>query len=182
MKEQSEDMLIKQILAGNGRVFESLVRMHQDMVFNIIIRIVGNREDAEELAQDVFLKVYQALPSFKMEAKFSTWLYRIAYNTAISWTRKSRVEFNVIDENAIENFKEDSLIEIELNEEESKSEQQQKNVKEAIAGLKEEEKLLLNMFYYNELSIKEISKILRINESNVKIKLFRLRNKLKSNS
>lgn len=178
VKEQSEHLLIEQILAGNGRAFESLVRMHQVMVFNIIIRIVGNKEDAEELAQDVFMKVYQALPNFKAEAKFSTWLYRIAYNTAISWTRKAKIEFSLIEDKVIDNISENVTTELEREEEEAKHEQQ--NIKETINGLKEEDKLLLNLFYYNDLSIKEISETLGINEGNVKVKLFRLRNKLKA--
>lgn len=179
MKEQTDEMFIEQILAGNSRAFAALVERHQDLVFNIIIRIVNSSEDAEELAQDVFMKVYQALPNFKMEARFSTWLYRIAYNTAISWTRKSRPEFAPFDDTTLNNYSEDVVDDLEIQETESSAEQQRLNIKEAIAALKEEDKLLLNLFYYNELSIREISETIGLSENAIKVRLFRIRNKLK---
>lgn len=181
MKEPTDEMYIKQILAGNSRAFSALVENHKDMVFNIIVRIVNHSEEAEELAQDVFMKAYHALPSFKKEAKFSTWLYRIAYNTAISWTRKSRPEFAPFDNFIIDNYSEDDN-EPHINEQEQTVEQQYDSLKEAIHSLKEEDKLLLNLFYYNKLSIKEISETIGVKESAVKVRLFRIRNKLKMNS
>lgn len=179
MKEQTDEAYIEQILAGNSRAFSALVDKHKDVVFSVIVRIVGNSEDAEELAQDVFMKVYRALPDFQMKAKFSTWLYRIAYNTAISWTRKSRHEIAALDDKTFENYSEEPIDELELQETESAKEQQYVNMKDAIAALKEEEKLLLNLFYYNKLSIKEISDTIGATESTVKVRLFRIRNKLK---
>ncbi|MDD4847763.1 MAG: sigma-70 family RNA polymerase sigma factor [Bacteroidales bacterium] len=180
MKEVTDEMYIQQILAGNGRAFSALVERHKDMVFNIIIHIVHQSEETEELAQDVFMKVYQALPEFKMEAKFSTWLYRIAYNTAISWTRKSRPELSAIDAKIIDDYSETTDNELEIKETEIADEQQRQKMKNAIASLKEDDQLLLNLFYYNELSIKEISETMGIQENAVKVRLFRLRNKIKN--
>lgn len=180
MKEASDEMYIQQILSGNSRAFASLVERHKDMVFNIVVRIVGNTEDAEELAQDVFMKVYQSLPSFKKESKFSTWLYRIAYNTAISWTRKSRPELSAIDDKTIDNYSEETIDDLEAQEDNRSIEQQRAQMQKNIAALKEDDQLLLNLFYYNELSIKEISETMGLQESAVKVRLFRLRNKIKN--
>lgn len=179
MKELSDEAYIQQILSGNGRAFSALVEKHKDMVFNIIIRIVNQTEDAEELAQDVFLKAYKALPEFKKESKFSTWIYRIAYNTAISWTRKSRPEVCAIDDHTINDYSEEEVPDLEVQEANYSVEQQRQQMQDAIAVLNDEDKLLLNLFYYNELSIKEIAKTMGLQEGAVKVRLFRLRNKIK---
>ena len=86
-----------------------LVDKHKNMAFTVAYRIVRNREDAEEIAQDAFVKVYQSLKSFKKESKFSTWLYRIIYNTAISKTRKKQLETTNLDYNVVENFSTDEI-------------------------------------------------------------------------
>ena len=82
--------LIADTLAGRPAAFGELVRKYQDRVFNLAARILGNPEDAADAAQEAFLHAYQALPNFKGDSEFFTWLYRIAFNAAVSQKRKRR--------------------------------------------------------------------------------------------
>ena len=93
MKYQNDNYYIDRVLSGDVSAYALLVSKHKNLVFSIVLKILNNREDAEEIAQDVFLKAYQSLKKFEQKSKFSTWLYRIAYNSAISRTRKKKFEF-----------------------------------------------------------------------------------------
>ena len=93
MKYLDDDQYLVQIAQGNQHGFAMLVDKHKELAFTVALRITGNREDAEEVIMDAFVKAYRSLGSFKREAKFSTWLYRIVFNTAISRTRKKSLEF-----------------------------------------------------------------------------------------
>ncbi|MEP7169111.1 MAG: sigma-70 family RNA polymerase sigma factor, partial [Bacteroidota bacterium] len=84
MRYEDDNFYIDKILKGDDASFESLVNKHKTMAYNIAFRILKSREDAEEIAQDSFLKAYHSLKEFKRESKFSTWLYRIIYNNSIS--------------------------------------------------------------------------------------------------
>jgi RNA polymerase sigma-70 factor (ECF subfamily) len=98
----NEDILcIEQFLNGDDKGFEMLVRKYQDRVLNIIYSLVGKDRESEDIAQEVFLKVYYNLKSFRQHSQFSTWLYRIVANTAYSFLRKRGNLVN--DEGAIEN-------------------------------------------------------------------------------
>lgn len=82
--------LIREAVAGDTAAFGELVRRYQDRLYNIAYRVVGNPDDAADVVQDAFVNAFQALPSFKGDSEFFTWLYRIAFNTAISQKRKKR--------------------------------------------------------------------------------------------
>lgn len=173
---QQEDLFyIDKILSGDQEAFEVLVNRHKDMVFTIVNRILRNKEDAEEIAQDVFLKSYQSLSKFKRESKFSTWIYRIAYNTAISKTRKKQFEVSAIDDHVIENYTASGIFE---NMEEFGYEDKKKYFDAALKKIPEEDNVLLTMFYLKEQSIDDISKVTGLTTSNVKVKLHRIRKKL----
>src|SRR5664279_5189072 len=109
MKVQDDNETIGRVLSGDVSAYASLVTKHKNLVFSIILKIVNSREDAEEIAQDVFLKAYQSLSTFERKSKFSTWLYRIAYNAAISKTRKKKVEMVAIEETVITNYSTDEI-------------------------------------------------------------------------
>lgn len=173
--QQKDLYYIDKVLSGDTASFTILVNRHKDMVFTIVKRILNSREDAEEIAQDVFLKTFQSLQKFKREAKFSTWLYRIAYNTAISKTRKKRIEVSAIEDSIIENYTFDEIIE-ELDE--FSLDDKRKYFENALKKIPEEDALLLTMFYLDEQSIDQISEISGLSVSNVKVKLHRIRKKL----
>lgn len=88
MLTNKEKELISEICKGNTRAFSDFVDNYKDLVFTLSVRMLGNREEAEEVSQDVFIKVYKSLPSFKGDSKLSTWMYRIAYNTCLDRIRK----------------------------------------------------------------------------------------------
>jgi RNA polymerase sigma factor (sigma-70 family) len=175
MKEQDDIYHVQSVLAGNTAAFAVLVNRHKELAFNIALKIVRHREDAEEIAQDAFVKAYQSLRSFKGDSKFSTWLYRIVYNSAISHTRKKQYEFTPIDERVMSDTTEDEILE-DLDRVER--DEQARMVNEAIDHLPPDESALITLFYMEENSIEDISHITGLSVSNVKVKLHRTRKKL----
>jgi RNA polymerase sigma factor (sigma-70 family) len=175
MKFQDDNNYIGRVLNGDVSAYASLVAKHKSLVFSIVLKIVNNREDAEEISQDVFLKAYQSLNTFEKKSKFSTWLYRIAYNAAISKTRKKKVEMVAIEETVITNYSTD---EIGRNINELDENDRQMILEKALKRLPDEDSLLITLFYKNENSIEDISEITGLSASNVKVKLHRIRKRL----
>jgi RNA polymerase sigma factor (sigma-70 family) len=166
---------IEQILAGNSNAFSHIVDRHKTRAYNLAFRICGNHEEAEELAQDSFLKAYRSLTGFKMKSSFATWLYRIVYNTTISHVRIKKK--GVL---SLEDFPADATDFIGNNssEEEAEKEYRSSIVNFALQKINEDERGLISLFYYDELSTDEISEITGISKSNIKVKLFRARQKM----
>jgi RNA polymerase sigma factor (sigma-70 family) len=175
MKYQDDNHYIDRVLDGDVAAYASLVAKHKNLVFSIALKILNNREDAEEVAQDCFLKVFQALKTFEKKSKFSTWLYRIVYNASVSKTRKKRLEFVPMDDYVIQNYNEDD---VKAGIGEIDPEQQKIMLEKAMARLTDDENLLLTLFYKGENSIEEISNITGLSMSNVKVRLHRIRKKL----
>ena len=99
MVQNDETQYIARILDGDTECFSAFLDRYSRPLYVLIVQIVGCSEDAEELVQDVFLKAFRCLGSYRGECRFSTWLYRIAYTTAVSATRKKKQEFLYIEEN-----------------------------------------------------------------------------------
>ncbi|MFP4470897.1 MAG: RNA polymerase sigma factor [Bacteroidota bacterium] len=175
MVTQEDSFYIRQVLDGDTSAYSTLVEKHKQMVFTIAVKILRNAEDAEEVAQDAFVKAYQALGTFKGDARFSTWLYRITYNAAISRSRKKKPEFTAIDEEMIDNYTTD-LVSKSVNE--LSRDEQIAAMKALMEKMPEEENLLLTLFYKKEKSIDEISEITGYTVSNVKVKLYRIRKRM----
>lgn len=175
MAQTDDQIIIARVLDGDTAAFEILVNRYKDMAFSIARRVCSNSEDAEEVAQDAFLKAYQALDKFKQESKFSTWFYRIVTNAAISSTRKKRIAMASLDEKLVDNFSED---EVQENLNQLDAEEQSRYVNEAMQQLHPQDCLLVNMFYTDELSIEEISEVTGLSQANVKVRLHRIRKKL----
>jgi RNA polymerase sigma-70 factor (ECF subfamily) len=176
MEYVSDEVYIKRVLSGDSRAFSCLIDRHKAMVFTISLRITGQREEAEEVSQDVFLKMYQALHTFKGSSKFSTWLYSIAYNMAVSRVRKSRPDYIPLSD--VEFKMSDGYDETMIFNDESDDHQRRVALSRALDHLKQDELLLINMYYTQEMSIEQISEITKLSSSNVKVKLFRIRQKL----
>ena len=174
-KKEDIAYYIDQVLGGNANAFTRIVERHKDRAFNLALRICCNREEAEEITQDSFLKAYRALNSFKRKSSFSTWLYRIVYNTAISYARIRKKEILSLEE-----FPADAtdFIGTGISEEEAEAEFRKSLVDFAFQKISEEERSLVTMFYYEDMSIEEISDITAISKPNVKVKLFRARQKM----
>ncbi len=175
MKYQDDNHYIERVLNGDVSAYSSLVAKHKNLVFSIALKILNNREDAEEVSQDCFLKAYQALGAFEKKSKFSTWLYRIVYNAAISKTRKKKLEVIPMDNYIIHNYSEDPLV---IGTEEMGADEQKILVDRALQMLNEEDNLLITLFYKSENSVEDISYITGLSESNVKVRLHRIRKRL----
>lgn len=175
MKFREDPYYIRMILSGDTEAYRGLVEKHQDLVYTIVHRIISSAEEAEEVAQDVFVKAYNKLSDYKGEAKFSTWLYRIAYNTAVSHTRKRKIEFLAMDEEVIGNHSEEDVQQEVMG---LSTEEQNKLIKKALAILPRTDSLMITLFYYHGKDIEEISEIVGLTQSNVKVKLFRIRKRL----
>jgi RNA polymerase sigma factor (sigma-70 family) len=175
MQVPNEEYHIQRVRQGDTQAYSILVEYYKDLVFTICHRITQNAQDAEECAQDTFLKAFRNLNSFREEAKFSTWLFRIAYNTAISKQRLQKQAFSSTDERQVMNL---SFDDMESGYRSLGKQQRQHYLKLAMATLHPEEANLVGLFYYNELSIAEIQEVTGIEVSNIKVKLHRARKKL----
>lgn len=164
-----EQKWIEKILAGDTHSFSCLVAKYQVMAFNIAYRILENREEAEEVVQDSFVKAYRALPNFQFESKFSTWFYKIVYNTSITAQRRLSA-FIDCDEVSFEQITSDETDNaIALLEWENRKE----IIQLVLQRMPSDEALLLTLYYLDECSIDDIHQITELTPSNVKIKLFR---------
>jgi RNA polymerase sigma-70 factor (ECF subfamily) len=166
---------IGQILDGKQNAFTYLVDKHKDHAYNLALRICGNHEEAEEIAQDAFIKAYRSLAQFKMKSSFATWLYRIVYNTAISLVR-ARKKAPLL----LEDFPADAkdFLGINSSAEEAEAEYRSSLVNFALQKISEEERGLIDLYYYEELNTDEIAGITGISKSNIKVKLYRARQKM----
>lgn len=178
MQQLETDLaLITQVLNGDTAVYSVLVKRHQRFVFTLAMRFAKNREDAEEIAQDCFVKAYRALGTFKQTSKFSTWLYTITYTTAMTFLRKKRLDTQSIndDENVLQIA--NSGTDFDANLVERKSTYAYLN--EAIDMLLPDDAAIITMFYKGEQSLEEIGEALNMEANTIKVKLHRARHRLK---
>lgn len=171
--------LIKEALGGNRRAYEALVKRHQQYVFTLALRFTRNREDAEEIAQDSFLKAFRNLGSFQGDSRFTTWLYTIVYTTAMTHLRKKRIEFESLDDaerpvntNAHQADGEGtaSLIERKIGKH---------YIGKAIERLLPDDASILTLFYLGEQSLEEIARVMGMAPGTVKVKLHRSRQRFR---
>jgi RNA polymerase sigma-70 factor, ECF subfamily len=175
MNIKDENQLIKDILDGETQAFSVVVKSYQRQVHTLIRQIVWCREDAEELTQDVFIKAFTSLGSFRGNCSLSTWLHRIAYNTAISATRKKKLPYLEIDETALGNIPDADVDEMLDRENDEKLMLQIEN---AMGMLDAGERALLSLYYTEEHPVSEVAAITGLTTDNVKIKLYRVRKKI----
>ena len=175
MNTNQDTLLVASIKNGEANAFAQLVAQYKDLVFTLAIRMLKHREEAEEVAQDVFVKVFKSLNNFKGDSKLSTWIYRVTYNCCLDQLKKTKKflkdvpidehNYNKID--AIDNAL-DGLI----------KEEKQQIIRNCVNKLPEDSSALVTLFYFDELSLDEISHITGIEANTVKVKLFRARKKL----
>ena len=173
----SDIELIEQTLAGNQAAYADLIKRHQRFVFTLALRFSKNREDAEEIAQDCFIKAYRSLSNFQRQSKFSTWLYSIVYTTSMTFLRKRRVDTDSIDDENMYVQLENRPSGFDTNSVENKSRSYYLN--QAIAQLLPDDAAIITLFYMGEQSLDEIGQALGIEAHTVKVKLFRARQRLK---
>ncbi len=170
--DSSDEKLVKEIIQGNEKAFDILYRRYARKVYSIIARIVKDEHLAEDIMQEVFVKVYQNVKKFKFKSAFFTWLYRIAINTAVTALKKkskykeSRLENDVLpDENSPEK---------KLNKEYIKN-----KIENAVDKLPDKQKLIFNLRFYDGLKYSDISNIINVSESSCKTNFHYAMNNLK---
>jgi RNA polymerase sigma-70 factor (ECF subfamily) len=174
---QTDNEIISLVLRGEQQYFNILVNRYKDYAFTIALRITRTREDAEEVAQDAFVKAYRFLNDFKAESKFSTWFYTIVHTTAISSLRKKRLAAHSLDDEQV--FAAADTIDSGMSANTVEQKSKLKMVNEAISLLSADDASILTLFYKAEQSIEETASILGIETNAVKVRLFRARQRLK---
>jgi RNA polymerase sigma factor (sigma-70 family) len=173
----SEKEIIDRVLSGDQQAFAGLVAQYQNYVFTLVLRMIKSREDAEEVAQDVFIKAYRSLKDFRGDSKFSTWLYTIANTTSITFLRKKKLDIQSLDNEQVFEVADsvDSGFRANLVEQKSKKEM----VYHAVSMLSSEDAEVITLFYQHEQNLQEIGKILGQEPNTVKVRLHRARTRLK---
>jgi RNA polymerase sigma factor (sigma-70 family) len=174
---QPEEEIIKRVLKGDQSAFAQLVERYQNYVFTLVLRFTENREDAEEIAQDVFVKAYRSLADFRGDAKFSTWLFAITRTSCLSFLRKKKLDTRSLDNERTGLQLENRESDFSANLVEQKSRHALLN--KAIAMLSPDDAQVLNLFYKGDQTLEEIGKIMRLDPNTVKVKLHRARHRLK---
>lgn len=178
MHTEPADMdIISLVLKGDANAYATLVSRYQNYVFTIVFRYVKSREDAEEVAQDVFIKAYRSLGSFKGDAKFSTWLYTVTTTTCITFLRKKKLEVHSLDNERVFEVADSMDSGMGANQIEQKS--RVNMVNEAIKMLSVDDAQIITLFYKGEQTLEEIAQILGKEPNAVKVQLHRARARLK---
>ena len=167
--------LIQQIINGDTNSFSVLVDRYKDLVFTLALRMVKNREEAEEVSQDTFIKAFKYLDKFKGDSKFSTWIYKVAYNTCLDRIKKYKKEQLSVP---IDEFTEKDVRTVETAYDVIEKQEKRKAIKDCLEQLPSDDAFLLTLFYFEEQSLDEISAVIGLTANNVKVKLFRSRKKL----
>jgi RNA polymerase sigma factor (sigma-70 family) len=173
----SDSNLIQQALAGSQPAFATLVKRYEKYVFTLVLRWVRNREEANEVAQDCFLKAFRYLGDFRGESKFTTWLYKIAYTTSLNHLRRHKPDIRSLDDDEqplalADSGTPDAGHEMERIE-------RQVALQDAISLLSEEDAAIITLFYLHELSLDEICQVTGLSLTNAKTRLCRARQRLK---
>lgn len=173
----NDQILINQIVEGDTNSFTILVDRYKDLVFTLALRMLKNREEAEEVAQDTFVKTYKSLDRFKGDSKFSTWIYRVAYNSCLDRIKKNKKHLNNVE---INEYTEHQIVTIDNALDKMEMIERKEAIQKCIDKLSGDDSFLLTLYYFDDLSLDEISKIVGISANNIKVKLFRCRKKLAS--
>src|SRR6267154_3231992 len=174
MTNTEDQVYIERVKRGDSFSYSFLVDKYKHMAYTIAMKIMRNEEDAEDAAQEGFIRAYQQIHTFQGKSKFSTWLYTIIYRVSISKWKEKRPTTSLDIETA-ENYNPDySSPPLE----QLHAQQQQLYIKQAIDRLPPTEGLLITLFYIDDNSVKEIQEITGISLANIKVKLFRARKKL----
>ena len=177
MLTNKEKELISKIRKGNTRAFSDFVDSYKDLVFTLSIRMLGSREEAEEVSQDVFIKVYKSLSNFKGDSKLSTWIYRIAYNSCLDRIKKNKKkriysELDQVDQIAYAEI--DTALDNMMRAERSRL------IEQCLLQLSTEDAGVLTLFYLEEKSLQEMEETTNLPVNTLKVRLFRARKRLAS--
>ncbi|MDH5381209.1 MAG: sigma-70 family RNA polymerase sigma factor [Cyclobacteriaceae bacterium] len=174
MHETEDTAHINNIIKGDYSAYRFLVDKYKDKVYNLSLKMMKNETDAEELTQISFIKAYNSLHKFQRKAAFSTWLYRINYNSCLTQLRLKRKNVQSLEEN----IESSNLQTMEVTFNSMIEKDRRHYVSLALEKLKPDERILLNLCYKEDKNMNEIGVIMNLSHSNVRVKLMRTRNKL----
>lgn len=172
MKLVEEEHIIARVLEGDTNAFGSLVHQYKNLVFTLCVKMLHDKGLAEDVAQESFVKAFQQLSKFNGKSKFSSWLYRIAYNNCVDAIKKEKKHLTATIE-------EEKIGGIDSYSEGVSAREKAHFIQKALHRLEEEDRAIMTLYYYQSASVAEIAETLGISESNVKIKLHRSRKSLK---
>ncbi|WP_224489432.1 RNA polymerase sigma factor [Robertkochia flava] len=176
MTNQNELLLINKVLAGDTDAFGVLVDRYQEMAYTIAVRLLQDPDEAADIVQESFIKSFEVLDSFRGDAKFSTWIYRIVYRKSLdrlkAIKRRKTDAFEEIGEGSFTAEGGEDAVQLMV------AAEQEEMVKKAVSALNPDEQTLILLYYYEELPIREIAEVLDMGMENVKVRLFRTRKKL----
>lgn len=166
---QQENELIDQVLAGKRESYARLVDHYKSYAYTIAMKVLNNRPEAEEAAQDGFIKAFQYLRSFNRKARFSTWLYRIIFNTAISYKRKNRQPTESLEHHDQGNEGSESSLE---------RTDKEVFIAKAMDNLNEADRLAIQLYYIREFSLEEVAEMTGQRVNTLKVRVHRARQRL----
>lgn len=176
MRYLNDFEIIESVKKGNQSDFALIIDRYKNRAFSLLRRILKNDMDAEEVLQDCFLKAYNSIAQFKQESKFSTWFYRIVYNTAMTRLsgkkRKIEREMSSVDDH----FDLESSYDFRITEQTNRSD----FINSVIEKLPPSYASVINMYYLDDMSVEEIREVTGMSVSNIKVLLYRSRNALRS--
>lgn len=175
MKPAKDQEIIDKVLKGQTNAFSELVDSYKDLVFTLALRLMKDRNLADEVSQSTFIKIYKNLNSFKGQSKFSSWVYRITYNTCLDELRKRKNKYKFVE---INEFTEHELVSMENVLDNMQKEELSETIKRSLDELPGEMAFLITLYYFEDHSVKDIAEILNIKANNAKVKLHRARLKL----
>jgi len=175
MTTTNDQDLIAKVLDGDTNAFSVLVNRYKDLVFSLALKMLKNREEAEEISQDAFIKVYKSLHKFKGDSKFSTWIYKVVYNSCLDRLKQYKKNYALVP---IDEFNENQVKTLDNAFDALVSQDRKNAIQACLNKLPSEDSFLLTLYYFEEQSLEEISKIVGLTANNVKVKLFRSRKKL----
>lgn len=175
--ELTDNEIIRKVLDGEHQHYAVLVKRYQNFVFTITLRYTENREDAEEISQDVFVKAFRSLKDFRGDSKFTTWLYTIVTTSSITFLRKKKLQTHSLDNEHVFELADSQDSGMRANQVEQKS--RSAMVNDAIRMLGPEDAQIITLFYKGEQSLEEISQIMGIEPNAAKVRLHRARQRLR---
>jgi len=179
-----ERALVRRAKSGSLEAYDELVRLYQERIYSTVYHMTANHEDANDLAQDTFIKAYQALASFKEESSFFTWVYRIAVNKTINFLKqrknKAQLSLNDLDFNAEHDAQLVALISDRTPRRDVALAELQEKLNTAMLKLSEVHRLVVTLHDVQGLSHEEIGKIMDCNTGTVRSRLFYARQQLQA--
>mgnify|MGYP003635796184 CR=1 FL=1 len=175
MNNQQDQYYIAKTIKGNAQAFSVLIDRYKHMVFTLALKMLRNREDAEEVAQDTFVKAFHSLATFKGDSKFSTWIYKIAYYGSLDYLKK---ENRRLITSTIESDHDIHLSELTTVLDQFEVQDRKNIIAQSLDELSSEEAILVTLHYFDELSLNEISEVINVSANTLKVRLFRTRKRL----